>query len=99
MLDKDEHLRGIAGELFALMPLDHSDAMKVIDHLKFLTEWRRRGVSVLNAPRQDGDGNGGPNGTELRHNQSRDTDNPLAGARPSNRNVSILKPRTSPLRT
>lgn len=47
MLDKTQHIRGIALELAAHLPVDTDDAMAVIDDIRQLIEWRRGNVTPL----------------------------------------------------
>jgi hypothetical protein len=47
MRDKAEHIRGIALELAAHLPVDTDDAMAVMDYLRQLIEWRRGNVTPL----------------------------------------------------
>jgi hypothetical protein len=47
MPEKSEHIRGIALELAAHLPLDTDDALTLIEHLRLLVEWRRGNVTPL----------------------------------------------------
>src|SRR5258708_33347022 len=47
MGDKAEHIRVIALELAAHLPLDFVEATAVMDHLRLLVEWRRAGILPL----------------------------------------------------
>jgi hypothetical protein len=47
MDNKEKHLRGVATELFAHMPLDYQDALQVIGHLRQLADWREQGVMPI----------------------------------------------------
>ena len=52
MPGKSEHIRGIALELSAHLPVETDDAIAVIEQMKQLVEWRRRGnVTVLRTGR------------------------------------------------
>lgn len=95
MNEKDEHIRGIASELFAHMPLDYHDTLKVLEHLRFLAEWRHLGArrpSPTDPNGRAGEENGGDDGCGR---PQRDRDDPL-GSNPKVRNISIVRPRSSP---
>lgn len=45
MKNKEEHLRMIAVDALVHLPLDHHDALKVLDYMHFLVNWRHKGAT------------------------------------------------------
>jgi len=44
MIDKEIHLRGVALGVCDHLPIDHDDALKVLDYARTLIEWRQTGA-------------------------------------------------------
>ena len=95
MDDKEEHLRGAANELLVHLPLDYRDALKILDYLRFLVEWRHHGTKNP-APARNGDGPSGEAGPPFARTQDPEAD---CGSNPKIRNIASVRPRVSPLRT
>jgi len=47
MIDKEIHLRGVALGVCDHLPIDHDDALKVLELVRALVEWRRHGALTV----------------------------------------------------
>ena len=47
MTDREMHLRNIALGVCDHLPLEHGDAVRVLDYARSLIEWRKTGVHGL----------------------------------------------------
>lgn len=96
MQDKDKHIRGVAAEIFVHMPFDYGDALKVLEQLRYLVEWREQGVQRAALARSEGgSGENGGNGKSEGGAGQPDRDDPF-GSSPNVLSISRVRPRVSP---